>query len=446
MSRRSRLLVLCALIVGVLAPGAVAQTVDVTFRFIPDLTPPPITPVVRAYTPGSFNGWGPNSNGQISIGAPSEMEYEAPLDEYRYTQTLSVGQDEFYKIHYHRNASGTQYTWITDPLATTPCTFGSFNDDCRVTASDPMAFQPAREADASGQIVAVSVGLFGSEAFTDITFTVNGQPYAVSDGITDTGDGIYRLVLPAPVPPGSQFAVEATDTSGDVASTTVGSIPPDVTDAPVPDGIPDGITNTAEGTYLVLRAPAKTYAYVLGDFNGWAETAEGLMFRDTTDPRGTRWWVRLDGLTDGQEYRFTYLIDGTLEVADPYSPLVYYPGEEPHPGGSIGFAVGAFTAGESLTGDFNWTNDDWTPPEAEDLVIYELLVRDFLADHSFTSLTDTLDYLQRLGVNAIELMPVSEFDGDESWGYNPAFHLALDKYYGTPAEFKAFVNEAHSRG
>ncbi|MEM1054505.1 MAG: alpha-amylase family glycosyl hydrolase [Bacteroidota bacterium] len=432
-----------ALAFAPLTPPASAQDVDVTFRFIPDLTPPPITPVVRAFVPGSFNDWGPNSSGQIQPTAPSLMDFEAPLSEYRYTVSLDVGEDEFYKIHYHRNSTGSDFQWITDPLATDPCTFGTFGDDCRITASDPMAFQPARETDASGQIVAVSVGFFGTRPIDDVQFLVNNSLYREADGITNTGDGIYRLVLPEPVPPGSRFLARAFDDAGFLAETSVGQIPPTVVDAPVPDGIEDGITHTADGTYLVLRAPGKSYVYAAGDFNDWTPGDDDLLFRDTTDPRGTRWWVLVDGLTDGEEYAFTYLIDGTLEVADPYSPLVYYPGEEQHPGGSIGFAVGAFTAGGR---DFDWTDDDWTPPAQEDLVIYELLVRDFLADHSFTSLTDTLGYLQGLGINAIELMPVSEFDGDESWGYNPAFHLALDKYYGTPEDFKAFVNEAHNRG
>ncbi|HET6568097.1 MAG TPA: alpha-amylase family glycosyl hydrolase, partial [Rhodothermales bacterium] len=70
----------------------------------------------------------------------------------------------------------------------------------------------------------------------------------------------------------------------------------------------------------------------------------------------------------------------------------------------------------------------------------------FLAAHDFETLTDTLDYLDRLGVNAVELMPVSEFDGNLSWGYNPTFHLALDKYYGPAEDLKRFVDEAHKRG
>src|SRR5690606_3330688 len=76
----------------------------------------------------------------------------------------------------------------------------------------------------------------------------------------------------------------------------------------------------------------------------------------------------------------------------------------------------------------------------------ELLVRDFDIRHNFDAVIERLDYLQDLGFNAIELMPVNEFDGNESWGYNPSFHLALDKYYGTPKMFKRFVDACHKRG
>jgi glycosidase len=73
-------------------------------------------------------------------------------------------------------------------------------------------------------------------------------------------------------------------------------------------------------------------------------------------------------------------------------------------------------------------------------------LRDFTKKRNYQTLTDTLDYLQRLGINAIELMPVNEFDGNLSWGYNPTYHYALDKYYGTPEAFKTLVDECHSRG
>ncbi|MCB0535881.1 MAG: hypothetical protein KDD14_27005, partial [Saprospiraceae bacterium] len=96
--------------------------------------------------------------------------------------------------------------------------------------------------------------------------------------------------------------------------------------------------------------------------------------------------------------------------------------------------------------DFNWQIEDFQAPPREELVVYELLLRDFLARHDYQTLKDTLDYLQRLGINAIELMPVSEFEGNISWGYNPSFHMALDKYYGTPEAFKSLIDECHRRG
>lgn len=75
-------------------------------------------------------------------------------------------------------------------------------------------------------------------------------------------------------------------------------------------------------------------------------------------------------------------------------------------------------------------------PDVNHLVIYELHIRDFLASHSYKDLIDTISYLKRLGINAIELMPVSEFEGNDSWGYNPSFYFAADKYYGPKDQLK----------
>jgi glycosidase len=66
--------------------------------------------------------------------------------------------------------------------------------------------------------------------------------------------------------------------------------------------------------------------------------------------------------------------------------------------------------------------------------------------HSYKTLSDTLTYLKRLGVNAIELMPIMEFAGNESWGYNPIYYFAPDKYYGTKNDLKAFIDKAHHMG
>jgi hypothetical protein len=78
-------------------------------------------------------------------------------------------------------------------------------------------------------------------------------------------------------------------------------------------------------------------------------------------------------------------------------------------------------------------------------VVYELLIRDFVSAQNFKAVKDSLDYLQRLGINCIELMPVSEFEGNLSWGYNVSLHGTLDKYYGTRTAFKQLIDECHRR-
>ena len=73
-------------------------------------------------------------------------------------------------------------------------------------------------------------------------------------------------------------------------------------------------------------------------------------------------------------------------------------------------------------------------------------IRDFTSEHSFNAAKDKLPYLKQLGINAIELMPVNEFEGNSSWGYNPSFYFAVDKYYGTKNDMRAFVDECHRQG
>lgn len=444
---------LLALALFVAAP-AVAQSVSVTFRFLPDLTAPAIPDAVRAFLPGSMNGWGPNTNGQIAIGAPSAMTYRADLNEHRYTVSLTAGQSYAYKVHYHTNTSGTSYVWLTDPLGTE--TTGP-NNDSVIRVADPMAFQIAREEDAGGQVVAVSAGLFGTQAFTSVAFTVNETTYAT--GAVDTGNGVWRLVLPAPVVRGSFVRVTATDAGGRTVTSSVGVIPPVVVDAPRPTvggrPVPDGITRLADGgLVLSLWAPGKGYVHAIGSFNNWTANDASLMRRDAASADSTWWWIRLDGIDPAQPMLFQYLIEGQQRVVDPYVPLILDPSNDPSIPAATFPGRPAYPAGQTgVVGvhwparfDYAWQTTGYQRPAQADLVIYELLVRDFLAAHNFQALADTLDYLDRLGVNAVELMPVSEFGGNLNWGYQPTFHLALDKYYGPPEALKRFVDLAHARG
>jgi len=224
-----------------------------------------------------------------------------------------------------------------------------------------------------------------------------------------------------------------------------------------PSGIEDGIHYHEDPSTVTFSfyAPDKEFAYLIGDMNNWEIREEHFMNLDDTDPSGDRFWITLDDLTPGELYRFQYFIDGEIRVADLYSELVLnddfdgsieesvYPNMPEYP---YGFTEHAVTVIEPGKEEYEWQVPDFERPEKEELVVYELLLRDFVEESSFEVLADTLDYLENLGVNAIELMPVSEFSGNLSWGYNPVFHGALDKSYGSKDSFKQFVDEAHSRG
>ncbi len=221
----------------------------------------------------------------------------------------------------------------------------------------------------------------------------------------------------------------------------------------VPAGAELGINyDSPSQITLKFHAPFKNYVYVIGDFNDWQPHPDYFMKKD---PNGSDWWITIDSLNPGDFYAFQYWVDGEIKVADPYSELILDPWNDPFvdaatwpnlPAYPTGKTTGIATLIEMDRQPYNWQNPNFTPPAKDELIIYELLIRDFVAAHNYQTLIDTLDYLQRLGINAIELMPVNEFEGNESWGYNPSFHMALDKYYGTPEKFKEFVDACHSRG
>jgi glycosidase len=455
MIRSIRPYLLAVLVLAGLAPSALAQTnLDVTFRFLPDVTQPAIEPVVRAYLPGEFNNWGPNTAGRIAIDAPSRMTYVDALNEYRYTVRLQTERTYQYKVHYHRNADGSQFTWISDPL--NPITNPANNDNSVLTVTDPLAFQAAREQNSAGDTYAVSAGFFGTEEITALTFRINeGEAL---DGLSyyDAETGIFRYVLPEPLPSPIFFSATATDALGRSVTAETGILPPTVVDRPRPEGLRNGITYVGESTVrFSLYAPYKQFVHLIGDFNNWQTSPDYLMYRDRQDENNVWWWIEVDGLTPDQEYRFQYLVDGVLRIADPYSEKVLdpahdsfistttYPNLITYPTGHTTGIVGVIHPGRQ---PYEWQSTGYVRPAYQDLVVYELLIRDFIGARNFQMLRDTLDYLERLGINAIGLLPVSQFDGNLSWGYNPTFHAALEKSYGTRRAFKEFVDEAHSRG
>jgi 1,4-alpha-glucan branching enzyme len=228
------------------------------------------------------------------------------------------------------------------------------------------------------------------------------------------------------------------------------TLTPSSVSEPVPNDMLNGINYTSStSATLVLEAPNKEHVFVLSDLNDWSINAEYLMKKD-----GERFWIELPNLEMGKEYQFQYLVDGEIRIADPYSEKISspfddgeiisenrYPNLLPYPNGETSEAVSFLQTNKV---PFEWA--DFTKPEKENLIIYELLIRDFTEERTYKAVTEKLDYLQDLGINALELMPVQEFEGNLSWGYNPAFMLAIDKYYGTELDLKTLINESHKRG
>ncbi len=280
-----------------------------------------------------------------------------------------------------------------------------------------------------------------------LTIYDNSTPLNTLEGdllettLTATGAGLHRI---------SFVAASATAQDTSVFNYV---IPVDLPAQDPPAGSEWGINYIDNTTArLVLYAPEKQVIFAIGDFSNWLPDP-AFQMRNSLD--GKLWWIELSGLTPGQLVRFQYLVDGALKIADPLSTLVLDAGNDPFipeetypnlPDYPVGLTTGAVSVLQTAQTPFNWQATDYVRPAKNELVVYELLMRDFLSRHDYPTLLDTLDYLDKLGITAIELMPVNEFDGNINWGYGPSYHKALDKYYGTAEALKMVIDACHQRG
>lgn len=222
---------------------------------------------------------------------------------------------------------------------------------------------------------------------------------------------------------------------------------------PVPADLLFGANRTGPGQVtLQLYAPNKSHAYVLCNLNGYTFRQAYQMKRD---PGKEIYWLTIEDIPPGTDLIYQYAVNGSTRVADPYSELILdpvndggipsstFPDIPPYP---FGLVTGHLSWLRMDPPEYAWQSNDFERPPVEGLVLYELMVRDFLEERSFGTLLDTLDYLKRLGVNVVQLMPVNEFENNLSWGYNVSYHGALDKYYGSPEALKSVVDGCHQRG
>ncbi len=220
---------------------------------------------------------------------------------------------------------------------------------------------------------------------------------------------------------------------------------------PVPQGLADGITVTSDSTAtLVLYAPGIREVYAVGPFTQWRRDDRYYAYQSDD---GDRWWIEIPLDPRGQTL-FQWSVDDDDRMSDPYSEQLCDPQDASIPAGRFpdlppyptGRTTGLVTVINTTIPEYKWETQRFVRPDPRTMVVYELLVRDFTSESSFQGVIDSLDYLKRLGVQAIQLMPVQEFEANDSWGYNPSHLFAVDKYYGTKNDLKRLIDAAHARG
>jgi len=325
------------------------------------------------------------------------------------------------------------------------------NPSLSVSYGDPLR-SPAFAGHNDTVSIDVSAAVIGTK-ITSFKLLINNN--IVSEA--DSNHLVYNFISSKFNDGENDIAAIATDTSGN-ADTVAGLVfvNPPVEEAALPEGIQPGINYVSDNSViLALFAPKKEFVYAIGDFNDWKVNTNYFMKKYEVNDSTVTWWVQIDGLTPGTEYIFQYLVDGNLRIADPYTEKisdpwndkyitsVTYPGLKAYPDGKTSEIASYMQTGQQA---YSWKVTNFQKPLKTNLVVYELLVRDFVSTHNYNTLIDTISYLKKLGINAIELMPINEFEGNSSWGYNPSFYFAPDKYYGTKQNLQAFIDACHEQG
>jgi len=318
---------------------------------------------------------------------------------------------------------------------------------------------------AANASISGNMALFvGTASTSDITST---PPVAQANNAT-TLSSDYTFATP-----GNYYIIATTTANGSTSSdTSYVCVPKNQNLADRPSGLKEGITKNRDGSVTFCLSLGKnvpvsssTSVFLLGDFNRYRlDNSYQMNLQSENKTYGTDvnfYWLTVNGLDPTQEHAYQYYIDGLtgvtpIRVADPYCEKILdpnndqyisstvYPNLKSYPFGLTSGVLSCFTL-EPTT--YTWQySSTFTPPLQSQLTIYEMLLRDFTSEGTVKAAIGKLDYLKELGVNAVELMPVMEFDGNNSWGYNPNFYLAPDKAYGTKADYQQFVDECHKRG
>lgn len=292
-----------------------------------------------------------------------------------------------------------------------------------------------------------------------LSLTINGEVVATAEAnelkydYTVPAEGDYTFTFTATKGEETKIVSEQTC----VVSAPVQQVRPKSVDMGIYYHSPaagESLGSVTLSTYAASKTEAAKHVFVVGDFNNWAISNQYQMKQD-----GNYFWLEIDGLETKKEYAFQYVVvraDGiTKKISDLYSEKVLHPDDQYEPKTVNPDLMDYPKGGEGYVSvlqidkpEFEWSDAtlNFKRPDKNNLIIYEVWVYDYTPERSIPALMERLDYIEDLGVNAIELMPVTEFDGNYNWGYSPNHYFALDKAYGTPEQLKTFIDECHKRG
>lgn len=141
------------------------------------------------------------------------------------------------------------------------------------------------------------------------------------------------------------------------------------------------------------------------------------------------WKAECEGCPIGTAYM--YCLNGTVERPDPASR--YQPDDVHGPS-------------QVIDSRFDWGDERWAGPDPREMIMYEIHIGTFTPEGTFRAVIGRLGEIAALGVNAIEIMPVAQFPGKRSWGYEGTYPFAVQKSYGGPDGLKELVDACHGQG
>ena len=197
----------------------------------------------------------------------------------------------------------------------------------------------------------------------------------------------------------------------------------------------------AEGGGVVFRvwAPNANAVHVVGTFNGFNTTADAM----TKDAATNYWSAWVSNAAVGQQYKYYMNQAGG---ANAYKI-------DPHSRKTINTTGNSVIASDGST--YNWQATGWQTPDRNRMIVYELHIGTFSGNGDgvpnypakFRDVVDAhLDDILAAGANMVEIMPVHEFPGASSWGYNPVHFFAPESDYGSPDDFRYMVDRFHQNG